>query len=250
MTSGAEDLAARFEAEREKCEAFEREAVGLPAKKYWRGRADGWGLARDMARAGAAGGAGELENAAYDAEFAGDRLLRLKRAWANHVAPDAADHVWLLRMATKGVDARAAAPPPPDQQGSLSPLSPADLMGRRAQISFTCAARRQGTAGGNDPADCDWPVCGCDPYADKVVAALQESGHLVPASIATARDGGTGAGEAEARAAIEGLWSGREHEHVVRLRCWAGEILAQADRIEAALATISATDQDGEARRG
>lgn len=27
---------------------------------------------------------------------------------------------------------------------------------------FTCAARRQGTAGGNDPADCDWPYCGCD----------------------------------------------------------------------------------------
>lgn len=28
--------------------------------------------------------------------------------------------------------------------------------------SFQCAARRQGTAGGNDPADCDWPHCGCD----------------------------------------------------------------------------------------
>ena len=24
-----------------------------------------------------------------------------------------------------------------------------------------CAARRQGTAGGNYPADCDWPNCGC-----------------------------------------------------------------------------------------
>lgn len=31
-----------------------------------------------------------------------------------------------------------------------------------AQPMFECAARRQGTAGGNDPADCDWPNCGCD----------------------------------------------------------------------------------------
>ena len=22
--------------------------------------------------------------------------------------------------------------------------------------------------------DCDWPLCGCDPYADKVIAALGE----------------------------------------------------------------------------
>ena len=27
--------------------------------------------------------------------------------------------------------------------------------------AFQCAARAQGTAGGNDPADCDWPYCGC-----------------------------------------------------------------------------------------
>lgn len=30
-----------------------------------------------------------------------------------------------------------------------------------------------------DPAqDCNWPVCGCDPYADKVIEALEESGML------------------------------------------------------------------------
>ena len=28
-------------------------------------------------------------------------------------------------------------------------------------IAFDCAARRQGTGGGNDPADCGWPNCGC-----------------------------------------------------------------------------------------
>jgi hypothetical protein len=43
--------------------------------------------------------------------------------------------------------------------------------------SWTCKADRSGI-GGNTPQDCDWPVCGCDPYADKVIAALQESGKL------------------------------------------------------------------------
>jgi hypothetical protein len=55
-----------------------------------------------------------------------------------------------------------------------------------AVATFTCAARRQGSAGGNDPADCDWPTCGCDEHASKVIAALQESGHLKePASAAS-----------------------------------------------------------------
>jgi hypothetical protein len=33
--------------------------------------------------------------------------------------------------------------------------------------------------GANDPQDCDWPCCGCDPYADKVVAALLEAGYRI-----------------------------------------------------------------------
>lgn len=57
-----------------------------------------------------------------------------------------------------------------------------------------CAARRQGTAGGNDPADCDWPMCGCDPHADKVIAALQECGHLLAPAPDSTR---TGAAETE-----------------------------------------------------
>lgn len=47
-----------------------------------------------------------------------------------------------------------------------------------APSSWECGARKQGTAGGNDPADCDWPVCGCDPYASKVIASLEERGSL------------------------------------------------------------------------
>ena len=53
---------------------------------------------------------------------------------------------------------------------------PADLKSK-----WECAARKQGSAGGNTPVDCDWPVCGCDPYADKVIEVLEESGMLKPA---------------------------------------------------------------------
>jgi hypothetical protein len=40
---------------------------------------------------------------------------------------------------------------------------------------FRCKANRTAI----EPQDCDWPVCGCDPYADKVLMALEESGALV-----------------------------------------------------------------------
>jgi hypothetical protein len=46
----------------------------------------------------------------------------------------------------------------------------------RGQRRPYCAARTAGTAGGNDPQDCDWPFCGCDPVAGQVLAAIQESG--------------------------------------------------------------------------
>ena len=45
------------------------------------------------------------------------------------------------------------------------------------QGTWNCKARAA-NMGANDPQDCDWPVCGCDPYADKVIEALQESGKL------------------------------------------------------------------------
>jgi hypothetical protein len=43
--------------------------------------------------------------------------------------------------------------------------------------SFRCKAR---TASGPDVQDCDWPHCGCDPLADRVLASLQEEGYLSP----------------------------------------------------------------------
>lgn len=48
-----------------------------------------------------------------------------------------------------------------------------------ASPGWVCAAQKQGTAGGNDPADCNWPFCGCDPYANKVLDVITESGYLI-----------------------------------------------------------------------
>jgi hypothetical protein len=45
-----------------------------------------------------------------------------------------------------------------------------------ASLKWTCLANR--SVGGNYHQDCGWPTCGCDPLADKVVMALQESGQL------------------------------------------------------------------------
>jgi hypothetical protein len=43
--------------------------------------------------------------------------------------------------------------------------------------TWKCAARKQSLP---EPADCGWPTCGCDPYADKVIAALEEQGSASP----------------------------------------------------------------------
>lgn len=42
---------------------------------------------------------------------------------------------------------------------------------------WKCAARKQSLP---EPADCGWPTCGCDPHADKVIAALEEQGQAAP----------------------------------------------------------------------
>lgn len=42
------------------------------------------------------------------------------------------------------------------------------------QDAFRCLARQS-----DGPTyECDWPICGCDPYAQKVIDALGEAGHL------------------------------------------------------------------------
>ena len=41
------------------------------------------------------------------------------------------------------------------------------------KVGWTCKARP--TA--DPPQDCDWPNCGCDPYANKVLDALDIAAH-------------------------------------------------------------------------
>ena len=41
---------------------------------------------------------------------------------------------------------------------------------------FACAAKKQGSGGGNDPTDCGWPFCGCDPAAARVLDAIDDAG--------------------------------------------------------------------------
>lgn len=60
----------------------------------------------------------------------------------------------------------------------------------RAAIQFAapkCPYPRQ--LGNGLTQDCEWPVCGCDPHADKVIAALQESGILRDTTPPTRPDG-------------------------------------------------------------
>jgi len=45
-----------------------------------------------------------------------------------------------------------------------------------AAPAWFCAARKQSLP---EPADCDWPLCGCDPQAQKVIDALDECGFLL-----------------------------------------------------------------------
>lgn len=40
--------------------------------------------------------------------------------------------------------------------------------------AWSCKVRAAGAT--DPPQDCDWPHCGCDPHAEKVIAALQEEG--------------------------------------------------------------------------
>ena len=65
---------------------------------------------------------------------------------------------------------------------------------------WKCGARQRNI--GPEIQDCDWPVCGCDPYASKVLDAIEESGfkiirdeargHQAPSATLAAHHGATG----------------------------------------------------------
>jgi len=49
-----------------------------------------------------------------------------------------------------------------------------ELAAEPARRQWKCGARQRHI--GAEIQDCDWPVCGCDPYASKVLDAIEESG--------------------------------------------------------------------------
>lgn len=73
--------------------------------------------------------------------------------------------------------------------GDWSALSPATLRAFKSWTQdggdkrWTCSARR--SVGAELPQDCDWPCCGCDPAADRVIAALEEMGWRAPGADAS-----------------------------------------------------------------
>lgn len=76
---------------------------------------------------------------------------------------------------------RTLANPDPARQYRMMRVTGEDGGSDYTQIvsvnGWNCKARASNTGGG-DPSDCDWPVCGCDPLAEKVIEALAESGKL------------------------------------------------------------------------
>lgn len=52
-----------------------------------------------------------------------------------------------------------------------------------------CKARKSAC---DPPQDCDWPFCGCDPVADRVIEAIEDSGRYVPKSHLTGTQGKDG----------------------------------------------------------
>lgn len=64
-------------------------------------------------------------------------------------------------------------------------IARADLPGEG--LAFKCKGRISTPDG---PGDCNWPVCGCDPYAEKVIDALSENQGFLDRIAADARRGG------------------------------------------------------------
>lgn len=65
----------------------------------------------------------------------------------------------------------------PEQARNLARLltKHADELELRSPIGLVTCKARSANIGANNPQDCNWPMCGCDAYADKVLEALQES---------------------------------------------------------------------------
>jgi hypothetical protein len=106
----------------------------------------------------------------------------LGREYGAHLLPQTAQYNDGLEHAARIAVAQLTPPNAATPEGVAAAIRAAKV--GRVECSnaphhdkWQCKADRSGI-GGNTPQDCDWPCCGCDPYADKVIAALQESGKL------------------------------------------------------------------------
>jgi len=115
MTNPTTDLAARFEAKREEAVKQARTAKPINRVCFWEGQANAFAEARDMARAGAAGGADGFVLLPKQATKA-----MLDAAYAAHDAYEAAETGGWGGLGSVYEAMIAAAPPPPAQQGSSS----------------------------------------------------------------------------------------------------------------------------------
>lgn len=126
MTTPTTDLAARFEAKREECE---KEAEFSLQRAYWRGRANSFAEARDMARADAAGA--ETLVITRLASLRCHQTCEAARDQDGNKTPclDCPDPEFRpYAKVSRDLDL-AAAPPSPAQQGSSSPLSQGETVG-------------------------------------------------------------------------------------------------------------------------
>ena len=70
----------------------------------------------------------------------------------------------------------------PEPTAALTPVPVVEP--RQSEPTWKCKAR-SANMGGNDPQDCNWPQCGCDPYANKVLDTIDESGFdIIPKAAA------------------------------------------------------------------
>ena len=68
--------------------------------------------------------------------------------------------------------------------------------------------------GASDPPDCDWPFCGCDPAAEKVLETLQESGVCLKRNCALSSEARNAALDTDGLAsAVEAILFRRALEH-------------------------------------
>jgi hypothetical protein len=139
------DLAARFEAKREECEEQAEGGFNLVTRRFWQGRARAFAEARDMARAGAAGGAGERVRhlkRGTEYEVLGDGLVQTDTPLKDYdkvVVYQSGEYIW-VRPVSEFRDGRfetiAAAPPPPAQQGSSSSVVGSKAIAREGKVDL------------------------------------------------------------------------------------------------------------------